>query len=260
MRPSSASSKRRARPRTGRRHARRGDRPARRDLRAHPARGRDRGRAGARRGRGGGTRGRRPHPPGRRLLHAPPDARLPARRARALRPRVRRVVPPRPGRAARAAEADAPLDGSRRAGHARDRWRRGRRGGSVRHAARARRVGARAPAREGLRRHDAGGVRAGSPAHGRDRPDPPAPRLAPAHPRHPRRPARHASHVPQVAALGRRADRAAVEGAQDGSPKARRALRHLGLDGRLRASAPASTSMRSWAAGRASRRSRSAPG
>ena len=105
---------------------------------------------------------------GRRLLHPPPDARLAPRRARALRPRVRRLVSARPRRAARAPEADAPLRRSGRARHARVRVGR-RRGGRFCYSARARRLRPRAPAREGLRRDDAGGVRARTALDGRDR-------------------------------------------------------------------------------------------
>ena len=47
-------------------------------------------------------------------------------------------------------------------------------------AARARRLRSRAPAREGLRRDDARGVRARAPPHGRDRADAAAPHVAPA--------------------------------------------------------------------------------
>ena len=66
-----------------------------------------RGRPGPRRGRAARPRRRRPDPAGGRLLLAPADARLASRRARPLRPRVQRLVPPRAGAAARQRHAQA---------------------------------------------------------------------------------------------------------------------------------------------------------
>ena len=183
-------------------------------------------------------RRRRPHAAGRRLLHASADARLAPRRARALRPRVRRLVPARSGRAARPPEADAPLRGPGRARHARVRAGR-RRGGRSVDAARARRLRARAPAGEGLRRDDARGVRARAAPHGRDRADAAAT-------------ARRVGARPTRAATGSTSAASAGASLRSGgepieqpwkarktvAAEARRPLRHLGLDGCLRAGAP----------------------
>ena len=90
--PSSRCSARRARrPRPPARE--RGPHPPPRHLRPRAARGRPGGRAGAHGGRAARPGPRRHHAPGRRLLDAAHDARRPARGPRALRPRLRRLVP-----------------------------------------------------------------------------------------------------------------------------------------------------------------------
>ena len=75
-----------------------------------------------------------------------------------------------------------------------------------------------------------------------------------------RRPARHAPPDPAVAAHGRRSGRPALPRPQAGAAQARRALRRLGLDGRLRARARCCSCTPPSARARASRRSRSARG
>ena len=152
-------------------------------------------------GRRARARRSRSHAAGRRLLHSPPDPRLAPRRARALRPGLRRVVHARAGRSARAAEADTTLRGSSRQGHARV-GRRRRRGGRLGRSARARGLRPRAPSREGLRGDDSRGVRAGAPPDGRDRQDAASTHVAASLGRSARRRARPPPALPQVAAHG----------------------------------------------------------
>ena len=139
----------------GRRPRERGPHTPPRHLRPRAARGRPRGRPGAHGGRAARPRPRRHHAPGRRLLDAAHDARRPARGPRAVRPRLRRLVP-----APRRARAGAPRDRSARAAQGRQarapRPARGPRGGAGRRRARQHRPQRpRGPAPQGLRGDDA---------------------------------------------------------------------------------------------------------
>ena len=136
-------------------HAAARGRQARRRLRPRAPRRRARGRAGPGVRRSARPRRGRARPSGRRLLDASPDARLARVRISSVRPRVRRLVPPR-ARCPPTPRADRPSQhGERRKGGVR------RPGpGDRRRRARGRRVERRrAPADAGLRGDDARGVR-----------------------------------------------------------------------------------------------------
>ena len=156
---------------------------------------------------------------------------------RHVRRRVPRVVPPRAdgsGLPPRDGDDVAAAAAARRRGEALRRRRRGRRGPLV-----ARLQPRGAPARPGLRRHDARGVRERRPAHRGDRGRPSATSIAKATATPPRPRPRHAPARAGIARHGRRGGRARVSQPRARAAEARRPLRRLGLDGGVLASARA---------------------
>ena len=197
------------------------------------ARGGPRGRTGTGRRRDPRSRRGRPRTAGGRLFHPAADARLTARRPGRIRPRLHDLVPATAARAlagaARRAARRRSLGGATGRRERRPRAGRGR----------ARGVLGRAPAPQGLRGDVARGAGARSAGDRRDRPGPPGPPLPPPHARPARRLSRRSSARPPLAPLGRGSGRAPAPRPEGRSSEARRPLRHLRLDERVRARGPA---------------------